>query len=95
MTIGIMSFISGVLMIAAAIILFVRRRSGATGLFLAGTILTPILPITGVFFSRETITLAFLVASIGPVCVAVGLLWFALSLPKQSVPDTEVQRVST
>jgi hypothetical protein len=95
MTIATMSLITGLLTFAAAIVLFVRRRSIATGLFLLGTIITPILPLTGMFFSRSTFGYAVLIASIGPVCAGVGLLWYALALPKTSTTGTEASVAST
>jgi len=94
MTLGTMSLIAGLFTLAAAIVLFARRRSIATGLFLFGTLVTP-LAFTLAFLTRGTTGYAFFVAVVGPLCAGVGLLWYALTLPRistagmqQSAPRT-------
>lgn len=83
----VMSTITSLLGLAAAIVLFARMRSTATGLFLFGTLLTPALPWISYFLGiggRDTISYAAVFLSIGPLCAGVGLLWHALTTPKSA-----------
>jgi hypothetical protein len=83
----IMSTLATLLMLVAAVTLFVRMRSKATALYLFGMLLTPALPFIGHFLgmgSRANIAAGYaaLFFSIGPLCAGIGLLWHALTTPK-------------
>ena len=79
------SFITGLLSFAAALVLFLRVRSAATGLLLAGTAIQPLIPFMG-FLLHQNMLAYMGVIALAHVCAAGGLLWYALSLPKAAAP---------
>lgn len=84
-----LSVIIGLLSFAAAIVLFLRARSAATGLLLAGTAIQPLIPFMSFMLGQNM--LAYMgIISLAHVCAAAGLLWYALSLPKTAVPAAAV-----
>jgi hypothetical protein len=76
------SQIASLVMIMAAIVLFVRMRSVATGLFLFGSVIGPVLPLAGLIFERNQFGSAGEILSIGPICTAIGLFWYATTVQK-------------
>lgn len=84
---GILGPVAVLITVAAAIILFVRIRSMATGLLLFGIVVTAASPFIGFFlapvakgFSSYSGLFALFV---GPLCSSAGLLWYALTIPKR------------
>ena len=75
------SFITGLLSFAAALVLFLRVRSPATGLFLGGTAVSPLVPFMTYLLGHNMLAFMGLI-SLAHVCAAAGLLWYAISLPK-------------
>jgi hypothetical protein len=75
------SFITGLLSFIAALVLFLRVRSTATGLFLGGTAISPLVPFMTYLLGHNMMAFMGLIA-LAHVCAAVGLLMYAISLPK-------------
>ena len=75
------SFITGLLSFAAALVLFLRARSAATGLFLAGTAVSPLIPFMGFLLHQNMLAYMGIIA-LAHICAAAGLLWYAMGLPK-------------
>jgi hypothetical protein len=75
-----MSGLTGLLALAAAIVLFIRSRSAATGLFLAGTAVHAVSPFTISMFGYGLPFMAIM--TLANICASVGLLWYAIQLPK-------------
>jgi hypothetical protein len=79
------SGITGLLGFAAALVLFMRSRSAATGLFLAGSTVQMLIPFSSWFFGSYTMGYLGLI-TLSNLCAGIGLLWYALQLPKAGVP---------
>ena len=73
--------LTGLLSFAAALVLFLRVRSPATGLFLAGTAISPLIPFAS-FLIAQNIVAYMGIITFAHICAAVGLLWYAIGLPK-------------
>ena len=88
------SQIASLVMIMAGIVLFLRVRTVATGLFLLGSIVAPILPLAGLIFERHQLGPATAILSVGPVCTAVGLFWYATAVRRAPLvrDETDVGR---
>jgi len=86
-------FVLGIVFLLAAAILFTRARSRATAAFLAGVAIVTLAPFVqmglqmlpgGTVYSQSRESIRTIVMVVGYVFQAFGLLFFALSLPKQS-----------
>ena len=83
------SFITGLLSFAAALVLFLRVRSTATMLFLGGTAVSPLVPFMTYLLGQSMLAFMGIIA-IAHVCAAAGLLWYAIGLPKAGAPAAAV-----
>lgn len=87
--VGIMGQIAALIAVVAAIILFVRVRSMATGLLLFGIVVMAAAPFIAFFLASiakgPVSGLVLFFAIIGPLCASAGLLWHALTIPKRVV----------
>jgi hypothetical protein len=79
------SGITGLLGFVAALVLFLRARSPATGLFLGGTAIQALIPFAGYFIGQNIVAYMGII-SLAHICAAAGLLWYAIGLPKAAAP---------
>lgn len=79
------SAITGVLGLIGAIVLFNRSRSTATILFLGGSAAQAVIPFTS-WLASHNMPMYFGVITLANICAAVGLLWYAIKLPKTAAP---------
>ena len=79
------SAITGLLGLIGAVVLFTRSRSTATILFLVGSAVQAVLPFTSGLASSY-IVIYFGVIALANLCAGIGLLWYALQLPKSAPP---------
>jgi hypothetical protein len=79
--------VAALITVVAAIILFVRIRSMATGLLLFGIAVTATSPFTSFFLASiakgSSNYLILVGVLLGPLCSSAGLLWYALTVPKR------------
>jgi hypothetical protein len=88
--VGILGQVSALIAVVAAIVLFVRVRTMATGLLLFGIAVMVVSPFISLFVASvakgPTSILVLVFAVIGPLCSSAGLLWHALTVPKRVMP---------
>ena len=77
---GVLNNMSTLLVLATAVALFARLRSGAAGLFLLGTLFQSLFPIVSFHLGLKQVSVVYLY--LGSVCAGIGLLWHAMSTPK-------------